>query len=544
MEEAANYVWNHVEFQTKPWKKTDKVHSTKRAKLYNKKWLEAREEQLSFKESEKFRPSNDPYENTRAWNSFEKCLKREFSNACRYFAKRRISKTWRDLYKEEADKRYKEDIFPPRPDYDIVRSNEKGTTADVVFEHPYSALKQSIDLWAWNKHITPEKNYPRIMGINSQLNLAGPYGAKGKGNPARRALDLRHALGLHVVPLHIWNIYLIPERKTFDYWHNPFGVGRLADEILCDYNSIIPHYIPKKKKELLEMRDSYYGRKLNPDEWMMLGSVKRSDQIIFYLLRHMWSGIDEPPGKESYFGEITSLLQQYPGSGEFIDHLRSSDADDIADYMTMWSLASDLYQQKKVAEGRERLAARLIERAEQSMAARQHFLETKGFDFHILEEANAEENRKAFLERENDFEDDPWKEKEELPWELSLDAALDQLGTKSNQPAYMLEEEGIPDDPWGDRQETILHEEEIAEEVTSEPYEYEEDEEEFDPYKEEVVYLEDLEPQYDIRDPNFRFFDDNDVEEAENDPFENNFEEIETEVIYEDVEDPKNPWDD
>lgn len=318
MEDAARWAYLTTKRLIRPWRRP-LIKKSKAASLYPKNWLEQRGEDLNISQEDMFRPQSDPHEFVRSWMAYEGRLKKAFSQACRWWQKnphRRL--TYGDLYKEAADRRPQEDIFPPRGEYRQVSVSDRATTDDVVFENPYSRWPREIDLhlykWGWAQ----SRNYARIMGNLDKLRIGG----RDQESEISRCIRMRHIHGQRKVPLIMWNLYLVPSQEVVKYWHDPFGVSRNADELLRNYSTIVPNYVPEEKQELLRLRNSHYGRELTIEEWMLIGTVKRCDQVVIWLMREYWR--DQPfllSGEycNPFLEKIVSVLRKYPGFGNFVD---------------------------------------------------------------------------------------------------------------------------------------------------------------------------------------------------------------------------------
>jgi hypothetical protein len=178
-------------------------------------------------------------------------------------------------------------------------------------------------------------NYPRKMGISSSMHLgAKDFPGRWKG-PKQRAISLRHIKGEKTVPLKAWNLYLVPAQATFKFWHNPFSIGGVADAMMRNYSSIIPRYISPEKKELIDMRDQWYGRPLDWHEWMELGRLAPSDVILAYIWRESWNA--EPTFNDNTaLRRVVSLITRFPGLGHFVTMAKTLRHDDVADLMEKW----------------------------------------------------------------------------------------------------------------------------------------------------------------------------------------------------------------
>lgn len=359
--ESAAYVFSHFgKRETYPWRRGVN-HPTKKSSYLPTEWLEERNEKISFTKEDIFRPESNVKENVRSWISFEKNLKREFSRACSWWARNKQHRlTWSQLYKRECDARPKEDIFPPLAEYSKTSSFEAGITDDIDFFHPYGTSRREVDLhsYKWNLIKT---SYPRKMGITGKIQSGNINLPDYKPGPAARAIALRHIYGVNQVPLNIWNVYLIPNEKTFDYWHDPFAVGRISDEYHGDYSAIIPDYLSEEKEKLLRERDSYYGTKLTWQEWMKIGSIKRTDQICVWALQDIWS-TSEYPYRDEDLDSVIQFLKQYPGIGDYFDQCQHWGRSVTRErFFEKWAVASSRFQKHKMEAGIKQAQIRKLE---------------------------------------------------------------------------------------------------------------------------------------------------------------------------------------
>jgi hypothetical protein len=357
MEEAASYAYRETALSFTPWRKV-KVPS-KRSMIYPTDWLEQRGEKLFLENEEVFRPEHNATEFCRAWTMFEKKLKTNFSKACRWWQKnpsRRM--TWRDLYRREVDERPKEDILPPLFERRDLGSFEASFTDDTEFEHPYRAARADIDLWSYKVNALPD-SYPRRMGIHDPLQVGSRDLQGFKHGSAQRALSMRHLYGLTKVPLKVWNLYLVPNEDSFHYWHNPFAVGCVADAYSRNYNTFVPVYDSEAKRKLLDLRDSYYGRKLSWWEWMTIGQVHPADVFVLWLVRESWNTNEADHAKDA-LETLVKGMKMYPGLGEFVAGHNWSH-DNIADMYHYWCLAHDKLRGEKEDREREKAHKRILE---------------------------------------------------------------------------------------------------------------------------------------------------------------------------------------
>jgi hypothetical protein len=230
--------------------------------------------------------------------------------------------------------RPKEDIIPPIYERDEIASFEASYTDDVTFEHPYRAVAPNLDLKLFESGLATE-SYPRKMGITEQIHLGAKNATKGKTGPAQRALNVRHVHGTNKVPLTFWNLYLVPSQDSFQYWHNPFAIGAVADAIRRNYNSFIPRYMSPKKKELIEMRDRWYGRPLSWNEWMEIGNLHPADILLLWTFRESWNQ------EQLYYQNwnltaITKLMRKFPGFGVFADCNKNLQPDNVLNAFEKW----------------------------------------------------------------------------------------------------------------------------------------------------------------------------------------------------------------
>jgi len=347
MEEAANWAYAAIFFTPYPWKSLGKS-KTKRAKTFPNEWLESADEDLFLNNERTFRSGNDVFENIRAWNSFENKLKKEFSKACSWWSRRsKLRRTFADVYKSECDKRPKEDIIPPVTERLEVKSFEVSYTQDVVFEHPYRVTDPAIDLSLWLAGKNFE-SYPRKMGLTGQLNLGAKDIPKMKKGAAQRAISLRHLYGTGRVPLKKWNMYLVPSQDTFEYWHNPFAVGGVADAWCRNYNSFIPKYISEEKKELLLLRDRFFNKRLTWREWMEIGTMAPCDIVIISLFKDSFGRFINPYDNNDYAMDVVvRAFKRYPGFGKFIDICENFNEETINHTFSKWMIAHEVLLAKK-----------------------------------------------------------------------------------------------------------------------------------------------------------------------------------------------------
>jgi hypothetical protein len=357
MEEAANYAYQETKLIYTPWKSW-KPRLTKKAQVYPQEWLLSGDRDLYIKRESTFKAESNIGENVRAWKAYEKKLKQNFSKSCSWWAKNRHRRrTFGDVYKSECDLRPKEDIIPPAYMRVETQSFEASYTADVEFEHPYRAPNQHIDLQIWKSGRQVE-SYPRKMGITTNLRLGSKDIPRQKHGPAQRAISLRHLRGPKKVPLKIWNLYLVPDQKTFDYWHNPFAVGRVADSWRRNYNSYIPTYLSPKKKDLLELRDQYFGRKLTWIEWMSVGTLNPADIQLLSLFR---DNIDDTLGPDERmsvsFDRLIREFRKYPGFGRYLDSLEDYSPETIINGFAKWVEVHEYLRLRNIRERKEAIQA-------------------------------------------------------------------------------------------------------------------------------------------------------------------------------------------
>jgi hypothetical protein len=339
MEDAARYAYEETKLIHRPWKAFS-PRATKRAQTYPLEWLEDRGEELFITKEQTFRASNDVQENIRAWNAYQKSLRKNFSSACRWWQKKpaEYRPTYGSIYRKECDVRIKEDIIPPIYERSEKRSHEASFTDDVEFEHPYRAPIPRIDLRIFKAGLD-QTSYPRRMGITDKLHIGAKDTIGRKKGPAQRAITLRHLYGTGKVPLRFWNLYLVPAQETFQYWHNPFGVGAVADSWARNYNSYVPHYISEGKKELLDLRKEYYGRDLLWHEWMQVGRLHPADITILHLLKECIQEVHFTTDKCEKLEIFVQDLVKYPGLGNYLESLKSLTPDAIADLFEKWQIA-------------------------------------------------------------------------------------------------------------------------------------------------------------------------------------------------------------
>ena len=365
MEEAANWAYSETKLEYYPWLKFSS-RETKRAKSYPKEWLLSGDVDLYIKRENTFKAEADVTENVRAWKSFEKKLRSNFSRACSWWAKRPSRRrTYADLYRSECDVRPKEDILPPIHERIETKSFEASFTADVEFEHPYRAPNRQIDLAIWRAGKQPD-SYPRKMGFTGLLHVGAKDIPHMKKGSAQRAISLRHLQGESKVPLKIWNLYLVPDQATFQYWHNPFAIGAVADAFGRNYNSYIPKYISPKKQELLDLRTSYYGKVLTWKEWMYIGTLNPADIQMLSLLKDYF-------GTECHEDDLVNQavltfvreFRKYPGFGGFIDSLENFEATTIIEGFAKWAKAVEIStgtnKTRKEKEDEDRLNEAIFE---------------------------------------------------------------------------------------------------------------------------------------------------------------------------------------
>jgi len=107
--------------------------------------------------------------------------------------------------------------------------------------------------------------------------------------------------------------------RSDDHWHRPIDVLQVADSfLLTEYRMIEPIdcAIIKEKEELLSTRELYYGRKISPKEWLLIGSLKTCDQLVLVNFRQAWIN------DENIFLDLIDLLRRYPGYGDFFPYCR------------------------------------------------------------------------------------------------------------------------------------------------------------------------------------------------------------------------------
>jgi len=386
MEESAEFVYKNFKREFFPWRKFKSTY-TKRSKIYPKEWLEERGEKLRIESEDTFRPQENPGENTRSWISFENKIRIEFSKACRWYEKNKHRRrTILDLYKKDQELRPKEDIMPPVGMCDESSNFEASFTQDIEFVSPYSAHNVDLDLFLY-KSGQHKTSYPRKMGIGGMKQLGSVRtDPSGKQGGAQRAISLRHLYGTGMVPLKVWNLFLMPDQEVFNHWHDPISVARVYDEAWKRYSAPIPLWIPENKKKLLEERDSYYGRKLTWKEWITIGSINQSDLIILERLKGYWNKIDDPP---EVLEDLSSILRTYPGLGRFFQDLVIENEDRIFDFLDVWIEANEkILQDKKELQKKKKLEREQGFQLEKLKHSRQENLEKELIRDHYFTKEN------------------------------------------------------------------------------------------------------------------------------------------------------------
>jgi len=343
MEEAAAFAYDEVQLRFQPWRHIHKP--TKRSTVFPQKWLEERGEKLEISTEDTFRAQGQAPEMSRAWRKFEERLKKSFRTACSWWARNpHRARTYSQIYKSECDKRPKEDIIPPIYEFDRVPSFEASYQDEHPVENPYRVPRYDLDLAIWGQK--QEESYPRKMGITSSLVVgAKDFPGRWKG-PSQRAITLRHLKGSKIVPVRFWNICLVPNESTFQYWHNPFSIGSVSDAISRNYDSYIPRYVAPEKQELLRLRDQWFGRALHWEEWLSIGTLSPADIFMMYLVRDSWNA--EPVfGKNDNMLACIRALKRVPGSGNFVDSAESLSREHVADYLEKWAYCNFVLEHKK-----------------------------------------------------------------------------------------------------------------------------------------------------------------------------------------------------
>jgi hypothetical protein len=460
MEEAAIFAYRETALSFMPWRKVNVP--SKRSLVYPTEWLEQRGEKLFLTNKEVFRPEHAAKEHVRAWVKFEEVLKRNFSRACSWWVRNpKRRQTWSDIYRAEVDARPKEDILPPIFERIATSSFEASFTDDVEFEHPYRAARSDIDLRAW-KDAALKDSYPRRMGIRDQISIGSRDLKNFKKGPAQRALAMRHLYGLKKVPLKVWNLFLVPSEKSFAYWHNPFAVGSVADSYGRDYSTYIPTYESEEKKKLLDLRDSYYGRKLTWWEWMNIGQVHPSDVFILWLVRESWNTTNDVHSREA-LEVLIKGMKKYPGLGDFIAGHHWTH-DEIADLYEKWiQVHETLWSQKRDRE-REKAHKRIMDAEMEKV--QDEFL-PEGLDEDFLDDFYASRNEGFHATTDDDWAvaaegtlEDFFEHVENLPEEVVASLKNNPTTPEQQEPGsytlaweQALEESVVPEDddevaPW------------------------------------------------------------------------------------------------
>jgi len=263
---AAIDAYDNVYLKFRPWIKESKRPS-KRSTIFKKEYCELKDIPLHVGESDVFRRALNPRENFRAWSAYQNALRTRFKKA-----KRSDLKIMSNLesYLKEAKKRIKEDIIPPRDCYKITEAFEVSVTDDVQYKYPYAAQDPYIEKFFYERDKT--NIYPIRMNARENMHV-GFVGGKA-GGPSGRQIFCRGKENT-VEARALWNRYLVPCRD--DHWHRPIDVLQVADSfLLTEYRMIEPLdcAIIKEKEELLSARELYYGRKISPKEWLLIGSLK------------------------------------------------------------------------------------------------------------------------------------------------------------------------------------------------------------------------------------------------------------------------------
>lgn len=303
MEDAARWAYENSKFEPVPWKKGKKafLHKSKAAHYYGDAFCNLKGMKTSIEEKDLFSGQRDPYENTRAWTSYEKTLLKNFSIACSWRGK---VATWGEIYQEESKRRIKEDIIPPIGAREEVPSTEHVMDTNIRFEHIYGALDlgSELDIF-WRDSC--DNSYPLQLSRSGGITLGFEKTERENLEERKKALLERSGLDIKV-----FDLFLLPSEKSMKYWHDPFTVCKVFDSLAKGWHTVIPSEPIPDKMLLLESRAKYYGRELTPKEWLLIGSIKKSDQIFIYKTKSFWSS-----GWINKLEDYVQFARNFPGIG-------------------------------------------------------------------------------------------------------------------------------------------------------------------------------------------------------------------------------------
>jgi len=345
---AAYSAYRTTQLQPLPWK-SRKGRKLKITRHYSRAFCKAKGLTNKLTEQSMFRASTSTCENTRAWNSYLKNLRVQFSR----WARQKQVIYINDVYYKYVEDHIEEDVLPPKGEYELSGCRERMTTTDVEFRYPFSSQRMEIEQSIFDKD---QKSTEYVVARSCGENLSLGFSTEGHSfDPIGRVRFLRDRyFGRGTYFLRYWNAYLIPNEVSFSYCHNPFHVLKVADVLGSWWSTPIPTRPNQAKLDLIKKRDLYYGYKLTAEEWMLVGSVKPVDQVTLHLCRHLFAETMKQSGLNTPLVETVDILRRYPGIGNFIYHIAENTHTPLEVYRFLkpWMLAH-LLKQDEGAKQRE-----------------------------------------------------------------------------------------------------------------------------------------------------------------------------------------------
>jgi len=364
---CARIAYEETKVQFYPWDK--RTYNERLYDYLDPSYLELIDIKKEIRTSDLARPSFDPQEHKRAWDAYYKALKKKFSRTQREYDAGMHRITWRDLFYELMEKKPTTDILPPIGEREELRRDRIITPRNTEFYRPYSTLGMDPD----------ETFYVRNQGINSyNIQVGNKRLALGLGHGVRGYKHSETLVKEHFPQLNVreWGVYIYPESKDLEYYHDPFGALATSDSLGSEYKIYIPKCLTTSKRKLLEERKDFYGRELTIEEWIEFGQLKPCDQFFMSLTRRLWKD-------DSYTKDVTlKALRQYPGIGMALHDTIEVDTA-IMKYLYLWAR----YYKKKM----KHKGAKVIHSYE-SMAPKTYAVPDDPIELFELEEETEDED--------------------------------------------------------------------------------------------------------------------------------------------------------